>query len=71
MLAGQKKARDQEKKTGVKQEELTSQLDRERFRLMGKSYFEDKGSFMKPIFRECVTLACQRTLHVREMLRYE
>jgi hypothetical protein len=50
---------------------LTTVIDRERFRLMDKSYEETNSVFTKPIFKDYINLACQRTIHVQKMLQEE
>lgn len=60
-----------EAKTGKKLEQKTTEVERERFKMMEKSYEETNGVYLRPIFRDYITLACQRTLNVRQMLHEE
>ena len=39
--------------------------------MMGQSFEETNSIMMKPIFRDYITLACERTLCIKSMLKYE
>lgn len=49
----------------------TNDEQRERFRLMEKTFEEKNSAIMKPIFIEHVTQACEKTVHIRTRLQQE
>lgn len=71
VLLGQQKVINIEKKTGKKPDDYTTAVDRVRFRMMGQSFEETNSIMMKPIFRDYITLACERTLCIKSMLKHE
>jgi hypothetical protein len=38
---------------------------------MDKSFYEQNSALIKPIFQEAVTLACAKTVHIRQQLEQE
>lgn len=71
VMLGQQKVLAIEKKTGKKPDDFTSAIDRSRFRMMNQTFEETNSVIMKPIFRDYMTLACERQLFVKDMLRRE